>query len=265
MVGSADSARRTGGRPPVLRACKLTKRFGHVQALCEVSLELEAGEVVGLVGDNGAGKSTLIKCLCGVYQPDSGSIQVDGREITIDSPMAARRQGIETVFQDLALAPDLSVAANVFLGRELRMAGLLGRLGFLDFKRMHAQAGRFVSEVGVDLPSVDVAAEMLSGGQRQAVAIARARAWASRVLLLDEPTAALGIRQRNIVLDIIRASREQGMAILVVSHDLPSILEVADRLVVLRLGEVAACLTAQQASYEDVVGAMLGKDVHHVN
>ncbi len=260
-----DTISRTDSTPPVLRTVKVSKHFGHVQALSEVSLELTAGEIVGLVGDNGAGKSTLIKCISGVYRPDGGHVEIDGQRVALDSPMDARRQGIETVFQDLSLAPDLTVAANVFLGRELRLPGLLGRLGFLDFRQMRTQAKKYIRDIGVDLPSVDVYAELLSGGQRQAVAISRARAWASRVLLLDEPTAALGVRQRNIVLDIIRAGRERGMTILIISHDLPLILEVADRLVILRLGRVAARLPARQATYEGVVSTMLGLEVNHAN
>jgi simple sugar transport system ATP-binding protein len=261
MLGELSERRVGGSEPPTLRAVGVTKRFGHVEALRNVSLDLTAGEVVGLVGDNGAGKSTFVKCVCGVYESDEGYVEIEGERVAFDSPMAARKMGIETVFQDLSLAPDISVSANVFLGRELRRHGVLGGLGFLDFRQMHERAGSFIHEIGIDLPSVKVPAELLSGGQRQAVAIARARAWASRVLLLDEPTAALGVRQTEIVLDIIRASAKSGMAILVISHDLPSILSVSDRIVVLRHGRIVADFPTEQVEYSDVVSAMLGKGV----
>lgn len=258
MVGTASQA-AASATPPALRAQGIVKRFGHVEALRGVSLQLLPGEIVGLVGDNGAGKSTLVKCICGTYQADAGSIEIAGNRVFFESPMAARRLGIETVFQDLSLAADISVSANVFLGRELRRKDLLGRLGVLDFREMHTRAEKYIREIGIDLPSVDVPAEMLSGGQRQAVAIARAQAWASRVLLLDEPTAALGVRQTRIVLEIIRASAERGMAILVISHDLPSILGVAHRIVVMRQGRLVADFKAEGLEYHDVVAAMLGK------
>ena len=179
----------------------------------------------------------------------------------LGSPMTARQEGIETVYQDLSLATELTVANNVFLGREIYHKGIMGRLGFLDFSQMRQRAEEYIKEIGIDLPTVDISTEMLSGGQRQGVAIARARAWASRVLLLDEPTAALGVRQTNIVLDIIRASARQGMAILMISHDLPSLFKIADRVVVLRLGEAVASLPAEAITYEDVVSAMLGKEI----
>jgi simple sugar transport system ATP-binding protein len=258
-----EVGRRVGGGVPLptLRTHNITKRFGHVEALRGVSIELHSGEIVGLVGDNGAGKSTLIKCLCGVYHPDEGTIEVEGQQVTFDSPMAARELGIETVFQDLSLAPDISVASNVFLGRELRTPGLLGKLGFLNYRDMRKEADKYIQEIGITLPSVAVPTEMLSGGQRQAVAIARARAWASRVLFLDEPTAALGVRQTEIVLDIIEASAAKDMAILVISHDLPSILRIADRIIVLRLGEVVADYPVDKIEYADIVAAMLGKEL----
>ncbi|MCC6147550.1 MAG: sugar ABC transporter ATP-binding protein [Anaerolineaceae bacterium] len=245
---------------PVLKARNIVKRFGHVQALGGVDFELHRGEIVALVGDNGAGKSTLIKCFSGVYQADEGEIEIDGMPVKIHSPMESRHYGIETVFQDLSLAPDVSVAANVFLGREIEKRGLLGKVGFLDYPEMQKRAAEYIREVGVNLPSVEIPAETLSGGQRQAVAIARARAWASKVLLLDEPTAALGVRQTEIVLKIIKASKIKGMGIVVISHDLPSVLKVADRVVVLRLGRVSGNFQAQSVTYADVVSAMLGKE-----
>ena len=166
---------RMGGSPPILKAVNITKRFGHVQALSNVCLELVPGEIVGLVGDNGAGKSTLVKCLSGVYQPDSGSIELNQCKVVLHSPMDARGEGIETVYQDLSLANELTVASNVFLGREIYRQGLAGRLGFLDFPKMRKEAETFIKEIGIKLPTVDVQTELLSGGQRQGVAIARAR------------------------------------------------------------------------------------------
>jgi len=243
----------------LLSANGIRKRFGAVEALRGVSITITAGEVVGLVGDNGAGKSTLVKCLAGVYTPEDGHIEVAGARAVLRSPMHARSLGVETVFQDLALAPDLDVAANVFLGREIRRSGFLGRLGFVNRPKMREMAWTFINEVGITtLDSVDALAEQLSGGQQQALAVARARAWASKVLLLDEPTAALGVRQRGIVLDLIRASRDRGEGVLLVAHDLPSLISVADRVVVLRHGLVVASMRAGEVTAERVVAAMLG-------
>lgn len=244
---------------PVLRASGLVKQFGPVRALGGVDFVIRSGETVGLVGDNGAGKSTLVKCLAGVYQPDEGAIHIDGSPVRMSSPMSARTHGIETVFQDLALAPDLSVSANIFLGREIRLPGLLGRLGFYDEKVMRNRSRELVSQMGITtLSSVDELTENLSGGQRQALAIARARTWASKVLVLDEPTAALGVRQRGIVMDVIRESSRSGMAVVVVAHDMPALFEVCDRLVVLRHGRLAADFSVAETQQEEVVAAMLG-------
>lgn len=243
----------------LLSANGISKRFGAVEALRGVSISIAGGEVVGLVGDNGAGKSTLVKCLAGVYTPDEGHVEVEGTRVLLRSPMHARSLGVETVFQDLALAPDLDVTANVFLGREIRRRGLLGRLGFVNRPKMREMARTFINQVGITtLDSVNALAEQLSGGQQQALAVARARAWASKVLLLDEPTAALGVRQRGIVLDLIRASRDRGEGVMIVAHDLPSLISVADRVVVLRHGVVVSTMTASEVTAERVVAAMLG-------
>jgi len=244
---------------PVLRASGLMKQFGAIRALADIDFMIRAGEIVGLVGDNGAGKSTLVKCLSGVYEPDGGTIELDGAPVRMASPMSARASGIETVFQDLALAPDLSVSANIFLGRELMMRGPLGYLGFYDSAAMRTRSQELIAAMGITtLSSVDELTENLSGGQRQALAVARAKTWASKVLILDEPTAALGVRQQGIVMDVIRESSRSGMAVIVVAHDLPALFEVCDRLTVLRRGRLAADLVTAETSQEEVVSAMLG-------
>jgi simple sugar transport system ATP-binding protein len=246
---------------PLLQARNIVKTFGPVRALRGVDFHVRRGEVVGLVGDNGAGKSTLVKCLAGVHVPDVGEILIDNRAVRLTSPTRARESGIETVFQDLALAPDLSVTANIYLGRELRRGGLGGRLGLLDKAAMKRHATELIAAAGITtLRSVDTPTENLSGGQRQALAIARAQAWASKMLILDEPTAALGVRQTRIVMDVIRRARDQQMAVVVVAHDIPALFDVCDRLFVLRHGEESADLDTSQASHEDVLAAMLGAE-----
>jgi simple sugar transport system ATP-binding protein len=243
---------------PVLRAAGLVKHYGHVQALRGASFAAHAGEVVALIGDNGAGKSTLVKCLSGAEQPDEGQILLDGEPVRLDSPTAALRLGIQTVYQDLAIAPDLDPAANLFLGRELRRRGLPGLLGMLDKPAMRRRAIEQFDRLGVTLPSVDVPIGALSGGQRQCVAVARAVAWASRVVFMDEPTAALGVRQRERVLDVIRRVRDEGLAVVMVSHNMPEVLAVADRVEVLRLGARVAVFDAARTSLDELVAAMTG-------
>ncbi|MFD1146735.1 ATP-binding cassette domain-containing protein [Saccharothrix hoggarensis] len=243
---------------PLLDARELVKHYGSVEALRGASFTVRAGEVVALVGDNGAGKSTLVKCLSGVERPDSGTISLDGAPVVLDSPVAARSLGIETVYQDLAVAPDLDPAANLFLGRELRRRGLLGRLGVLDKREMRRRAVASFDDLGVSLPDVDVPIGQLSGGQRQSVAVARSVVWASRVVFMDEPTAALGVVQRKRVLDVIRRVRDQGMAVVLISHNMPEVLAVADRVEVLRLGRRVARFDAASTTVEELVGAMTG-------
>jgi simple sugar transport system ATP-binding protein len=246
---------------PLLQARNLVKTFGPVRALRGVDFHVRRGEVVGLVGDNGAGKSTLVKCLAGVHVPDVGEILIDNRAVRLTSPTRARESGIETVFQDLALAPDLSVTANIYLGPELRRGGLGGRLGLLQKAAMKRHATELIAAAGITtLRSVDTPTENLSRGQRQALAIARAQAWASKVLILDEPTAALGVRQTRIVMDVIRRARDEQMAVVVVAHDIPALFDVCDQLFVLRHGEESADLDTGQASHEDVLAAMLGAE-----
>jgi simple sugar transport system ATP-binding protein len=243
---------------PILEAVDLTKTYGSVEALRGASFSVHAGEVVALIGDNGAGKSTLVKCMVGAEQPTSGTLRFDGRDVRLDTPTAARRLGIETVYQDLAVAPELDPAANLFLGREIRRPGILGALGMLDKKAMRSKASEEFGRLGVTLQSVDVPIGSLSGGQRQSVAVARSVVWASKVVFMDEPTAALGVVQRERVLDVIRRVRDEGVAVVLISHNMPEVLSVADRVEVLRLGKRVARFSAKDATLEDLVGAMTG-------
>ncbi|WP_037608976.1 ATP-binding cassette domain-containing protein [Streptacidiphilus rugosus] len=243
---------------PLLEARRVTKRFGHVQALDGADFTAHAGEVVALVGDNGAGKSSLVKALSGTLRPDGGQILVDGAPVQLATPLDARRHGIETVYQDLSLAPDLDAAANLHLGRELYRGGLLGLLHVLDRAAMRTAAITAFAELGVDLPDVAVPVAALSGGQRQSVAVARAVAFANRIIFMDEPTAALGVVQRGRVLDTIRRVRDRGIAVVLISHNMPEVLSVADRVEVLRLGRRVARFTAARTSVEELVGAMTG-------
>lgn len=248
--------------PPkvVLTATELRKSFGHVKALRGASLEVHEGEVVAIVGDNGAGKSTFISCICGALLPDSGEVRIDGQPLIGGSIAAAMDAGLAAVYQDLAVAPHLSVVDNIFLSTELTRPGVLGALGFLDKPTMRRRAGELMSTLGIDLPNLDRPVEDLSGGQRQVVAVARAVSRASRVIVLDEPTAALGARQSQIVLDTIQATRERGIAVLLISHDLPRVLEIADRIVIMRLGNVAAEVDPKQTKVSEVVALMLGEN-----
>ncbi|MEV4238987.1 MULTISPECIES: ATP-binding cassette domain-containing protein [unclassified Nocardia] len=246
----------------VLEAQALGKRYGGVEALRGANFQVRAGEVVALIGDNGAGKSTLVKCLSGAEQPDSGTILLDGSETVLGTPTAARNLGIETVYQDLAVAPDLDPAANLFLGRELIRRGWAGRLGMLDKRAMRNQAVEHFRRLGVTLQSADVPIGALSGGQRQSVAVARAVLWASKVVFMDEPTAALGVVQRERVLEVIRNVRDQGIAVVLISHNMPEVLAVADRIEVLRLGKRVARFVAADATLEQLVGAMTGALSH---
>jgi simple sugar transport system ATP-binding protein len=242
----------------LLSAKGIVKSYGHVRALQGADFDVFPGEVAALVGDNGAGKSTLIKILSGTVQPDGGEIWFDGSTLTIESPVAARHLGLETVYQDLALAADLDPAANLFLGREIRRPGLRGRLGFIDKRAMRERAKEAFATLGIGLQDIDVEVAMLSGGQRQAVAVSRAVTWASRVIFMDEPTAALGVVQAHRVLELIRRLRGSGMSVVLISHNLPQVFEVADRIQVLRLGRRVAAFRSNQTTMEQVVGAMTG-------
>ncbi|MDX8145650.1 ATP-binding cassette domain-containing protein [Lentzea sp. BCCO 10_0061] len=243
---------------PLLEARDLTKNYGTVEALRGAAFTAYPGEVVSLIGDNGAGKSTLVKCLSGVEQPTSGTLLFDGEPLVLSSPNDARDRGIETVFQDLAVAPDLDPAANMFLGREILKPGVLGLLGVLDKKAMRRQAAEHFSRFGATLQSIDVPIAALSGGQRQSVAVARSVAWASKLVFMDEPTAALGVVQRERVLEVIKRVRDEGIAVVLISHNMPEVLSVSDRVEVLRLGRRVARFKASDTSVEELVGAMTG-------
>jgi simple sugar transport system ATP-binding protein len=247
---------------PLLEARGIVKNFGRVQALRGASFTVHTGEVVALIGDNGAGKSTLVKTLSGVHEPDDGEIRFEGRTVTIPSPVAARELGIETVYQDLALAPDLESSANLFLGREATRAGMLGRLGFLDKAAMRRRTQEAFERLGVGVQDATAAVATLSGGQRQGVAVARAVTWAGKIVFMDEPTAALGVVQTRNVLDLIKRVRDHGLAVVLISHNMPEVMEVSDRVEVLRLGERVARFTTADTSMEELVGAMTGALKH---
>lgn len=240
---------------PVLEARGVTKHYGHVLALDEADFTANPGEVVALIGDNGAGKSTLIKILVGAIRPDSGQVLVDGQPVNMTNPLDGRKYGIEAVYQDLALAPDLDAAANLYLGRELYWVPFVR---VLNKRAMRSRAVSAFAELGINLPNIATPVGMLSGGQRQSVAVARAVAFASRIIFMDEPTAALGVVQRGRVLDVIRRVRDRGISVVLVSHNMPEVLAVSDRIEVLRMGRRVATYTASQASVDELVGAMTG-------
>ena len=245
---------------PALAARSVVKEFGHVRALRGASFEAMAGQVTALIGDNGAGKSTLVKCMSGVHLPDSGTIEVDGKAVRLSSPTDAERLGIETVYQDLALAPDLDAASNVFLGREIRRFLILH-----DQAAMRRQTATSFADLGVGLvQDLRVPVASFSGGQRQSVAIARAAMWAQHVILLDEPTAALGVIQTEKVLDLIRRVRDQGLAVVFISHNLPQVLEVSDRIEVLRLGARVARFERGEADVDRLIAAISGAYTNEV-
>ncbi len=240
----------------------ISKHYGGVHALSEVSLEVNAGEVLGLVGDNGAGKSTLLKILAGAIPPSEGEIRLDGEVVTFATPHAAKEAGIATVYQDLALAAQRDVVSNFFLGREIIAKGRLARMvGWLDNKEMREHTTRELARLGTRIPNVTLATRELSGGQRQALAIARAAAWTSKVLLLDEPTSALGVEQQAQVLELIRRVREQGIAVIFISHQMQDVMAVCDRVVVLRLGRVATTLDSSELTSENLIGYITGAKI----
>jgi fructose transport system ATP-binding protein len=244
---------------PILEARGLVKRYGQVVALDGADFELYPGEIVAIIGDNGAGKSTLIKALSGALQPDDGEIRLDGDRVRFRSPGDARKAGIETVYQDLAVAPSLDIAANIFLGREARFRGPLGlALRLLDKRRMRREAARHFAELKIGIQSITQPVENLSGGQRQGVAVARAAKWAQRLAIMDEPTAALGVRETRQVLDLIQRVRERGLPVIMISHDMPHVFELADRILIMRLGRRVAVVTPQTHTMPEAVAIMTG-------
>ena len=245
-------------RIPVLEARGISKRFGSVTALEGADFEVYAGEIAALIGDNGAGKSTLIKILSGALRPDSGTITMRGQPVEFHSPHDARVAGIETVYQDLALAPDLDVAANLFLGREIKQPGILGLLDFYNQRAMQKQADTHLRALKVNLKSIRQTVETLSGGQRQSVAVARAVFWGKDIVIMDEPTAALGVAQSGMVLQLMRRIRDNGTAVIFISHNMPHVFEVADRMIVLRRGRRVATLYPNEATMEQAVSLMTG-------
>jgi fructose transport system ATP-binding protein len=254
----------TGSTPapmpsPVLSARGLVKRYGHVTALDGTDFDLLPGEVLAVIGDNGAGKSSLIKALTGAIQPDQGTILLGGRQVHFRSPLEARRHGIETVYQDLALAPALDIATNLFLGRETRRPGLRGALlRQLDKPKMREEAARQMSELQIGLRSLTQPVENLSGGQRQGVAVARAAAWARHVVIMDEPTAALGVKESGQVLELIGRVRDRGLPVVLISHNMPHVFEIADRIHIQRLGRRIGVIKPADHTMSDVVAIMTG-------
>lgn len=250
----------TAGTQPVLRAKGLVKRYGRVTAIDHADFELYPGEVLAVIGDNGAGKSSLIKALSGAVVPDEGTIELDGKTVSFASPMEAREAGIETVYQNLALSPALSIADNIFLGREIRKPGFAGKfLRALDREAMNNTARDKLSELGLmTIQNISQTVETLSGGQRQGVAVARAVAFGSKVVILDEPTAALGVKESRRVLELIQGVRERGMPVVLISHNMPHVFEVADRIHIHRLGKRLCVIDPKQHQMSDAVAMMTG-------
>ena len=244
---------------PILQARGIVKRYGHVVALDGADLELYPGEILAIIGDNGAGKSTLIKTLSGALQADEGEISLDGQLVHFRSPRDAQRAGIETVYQDLAVAPALDIASNIFLGREMRRRGPQGAvLRMLNKGGMRREATRHFAELEIGVRSMTQPVETLSGGQRQGVAVARAATWAQRVVIMDEPTAALGVKETRQVLDLIKRVRDRGLPVILISHDMPNVFAIADRILIMRLGRRVAVVTPLTHSMPQAVAIMTG-------
>ena len=253
----------TENRTPILSARGIHKRYGNVTAIDGADFELYPGEILAVIGDNGAGKSSLIKALSGAVLPDEGEILLDGKTVHFRSPHDAREAGIETVYQDLAVSPAMDIATNLFLGREQRRKGPLGRvLRMVDKADMKRQAADHMHNLQIGIRSMSQAVETLSGGQRQGVAVARAAAWARKLVIMDEPTAALGVRESAQVLELIRRVRDNGLPVILISHNMPHVFEIADRIHIHRLGKRAAVVTPKTHTMHDVVGIMTGAVVH---
>ncbi len=248
---------------PLLSARNLVKRYGRVTAMDHADFDLYPGEILAVIGDNGAGKSSLIKAISGAVRPDEGEILLEGKPVSFDSPLDARKMGIETVYQTLALSPALSISDNMFMGREIRKKGFMGKwLGMLDKQAMDDFARAKLTELGLmTIQNIAQPVETLSGGQRQGVAVARAAAFGSRVIILDEPTAALGVKESRRVLDLIQDVRSRGIPIVLISHNMPHVFEVADRIHIHRLGKRLCVIDPKQHSMSDAVSYMTGARV----
>jgi len=260
-MSEAGAKKRAGAGPdgPVLEAVGLSRSFGPIEVLSDVSVSVRAGEVHAIIGENGAGKSTLMKILAGHLAPTRGAIKLDGSPVELKGPVDAERRGVVLVHQEIMLAPDLSIAENMFLGREMRKQGILGAVfRQLDKKRMRQQAAEQMHNLGIRVQSIRQAIETLSGGQRQAVAVARAAAWGRKVVILDEPTAALGVRETHQVLDLIRRVSEHGLFVVLISHSMPEVFAIADRIHIHRLGRRAAIVSPKTTVMSDVVAVMTG-------
>ncbi len=247
-------------RVPILTARGLTKRYGRVVALDNADFDLYPGEVLAVIGDNGAGKSSLIKAICGAVMPDEGEIKLEGKVLNFKSPMDARNAGIETVYQTLALSPALSISDNIFMGREIRKPGILGSIfKMLDRTAMEKAARQKLTELGLlTIQNINQAVETLSGGQRQGVAVARAAAFGSKVVIMDEPTAALGVKESRRVLELILDVKRRGLPIVLISHNMPHVFEVADRIHIHRLGKRLCTIDPKKFTMSDAVAFMTG-------
>jgi fructose transport system ATP-binding protein len=247
---------------PLIEARALTKRYGAILAVDAADFSVGHNEIVAIVGDNGAGKSTLAKMLSGAVSPDGGEIAVDGRPVHFRGPADARAEGIETIYQDLALLPNLDVITNLYLGRERRQSGIGGLARILDRKAMRQDAKQHLGDLKINIPKITgTAVEAMSGGQRQSVAIARAVMWASKLLIMDEPTAALGVAQSAAVLELVQRVRERGTSVVIISHILPHVLELADRIVVVRHGRIVADLPAAGVSQDRLIALIVGAEI----
>ena len=247
----------------VLRAENLTKRFGGLVAVDNTSMEIHAGEVVGLVGDNGAGKSTFIKMISGVYQPDGGEIYFVGKKVEFSGPRDARDLGIETIYQDLALAENLDVGSNIFLGREVKKNFIGALVQTLDRQKMKDESAKVLDRLDIQMPSLTQKIRNLSGGQRQSVAIARSIYWNARVMIMDEPTAALGVAEQRKVLTLVRTLSDQGVPVIIISHNMQDVFAVADRIVIMRRGKKVGERIASQTTPDEIVSLMVGAEAVH--
>ncbi|MEZ7821724.1 MAG: ATP-binding cassette domain-containing protein [Candidatus Nanopelagicales bacterium] len=243
----------------LLEARGMVRTYGSVVALDGADFDIEAGQVTALIGDNGAGKSTMVKILSGTEQFEEGEVILEGQKVVFNNPAAARSHGIETVFQDLALCPHLDPVENLYLNREIKRSGVLGLLGFMDRKAMRDRSVEVFTDLGATVRKLNEPVGTMSGGQKQSVAVARSAAWASKIIFFDEPTAALGVVQTANVLDLIRRVRDKGIGVVLISHSMPEVLEVADTIQVLRRGRRVATINSADSTVEELVGVMTGK------